>query len=82
MDDLSRTQAVPEPEINPIIFVHGYVGSASQFASRPCGFASNGYPHDRLFAYEYDTGRILQRISRISIGRLYMRFGMDLTGYS
>ncbi len=51
--------AVPEPEINPIIFVHGYVGSASQFASQAMRFASNGYPVDRLFAYEYDTGRIL-----------------------
>lgn len=49
--------AVPEPEINPIIFVHGYAGSASQFASQAMRFASNGYPHDRLFAYEYDTGK-------------------------
>ncbi len=39
----------------PVIFVHGNFGSAQQFESNAMRFTSNGYPHDRLFAYEYDT---------------------------
>lgn len=39
----------------PAIFVHGNFGSAQQFETNAMRFTSNGYPHDRLFAYEYDT---------------------------
>ena len=39
----------------PVIFVHGNSGSAQQFESNAMRFTSNGYPHDRLFVYEYDT---------------------------
>jgi hypothetical protein len=41
--------------VTPVIFVHGGSGSAQQFESNAMRFTSNGYPHSRLFAYEYDT---------------------------
>jgi len=39
----------------PVIFVHGNSGSAQQFETNAMRFTSNGYPHSRLYAYEYDT---------------------------
>lgn len=39
----------------PVIFVHGNSGSAQQFETNAMRFTSNGYPHERLYAYEYDT---------------------------
>jgi para-nitrobenzyl esterase len=48
----------PEPPtgVRPIVFVHGMSGSALQFESQAMRFASNGWPADYLFAFEYDTG--------------------------
>jgi hypothetical protein len=42
-------------QFTPVIFVHGGSGSAQQFETNAQRFSSNGYPSDRLFAYEYDT---------------------------
>jgi hypothetical protein len=39
----------------PVIFVHGNSGSAQQFETNAMRFTSNDYPHERLYAYEYDT---------------------------
>ena len=39
----------------PIVVVHGQSGSAQQFETHMMRFASNGYPQDRLFAFEYNT---------------------------
>lgn len=39
----------------PIVFVHGNSGSAQQFETQFQRFASNGYPDELFFAYEYDT---------------------------
>lgn len=39
----------------PIVFVHGFAGSAAQYASVAKRFASNGYPADRIRAFEYDS---------------------------
>jgi pimeloyl-ACP methyl ester carboxylesterase len=39
----------------PIVFVHGNSGSAAQFETQFQRFASNGYPRELMFAYEYDT---------------------------
>ena len=39
----------------PVIFVHGGSGSAQQFETNAMRFTSNGFPKNRLFAYEYDT---------------------------
>lgn len=48
-----------EPEIDhePIVFVHGQSGSAQQFQSQARRFASNGYPPELVFAFEYDTSQ-------------------------
>ena len=36
---------VPTPaNIKPIIFVHGFAGSAAQFESQAMRFTTNGYP--------------------------------------
>lgn len=40
---------------NPLIFVHGGAGSASQFASQAMRLTSNGYPQSHLHALEYDS---------------------------
>ncbi|MBI5895286.1 MAG: alpha/beta hydrolase [Desulfobacterales bacterium] len=40
---------------NPVIFVHGSSGSASQFESQAMRFAQNGYPKNYLYAHEYDS---------------------------
>jgi hypothetical protein len=41
--------------INPIVFVHGFAGSAAQFESQAMRFESNGYPANYISAYEYDS---------------------------
>ncbi len=51
----AASQAVAKSKPVPVIFVHGNSGSAQQFESNAMRFTSNGYPHGRLFAYEYDT---------------------------
>jgi pimeloyl-ACP methyl ester carboxylesterase len=49
------SEAAAEVKPTPVIFVHGQSGSAQQFETNAMRFSSNGYPHDRLYAYEYDT---------------------------
>lgn len=44
-----------QPEVMPVVFVHGQSGSAQQFETQAMRFTSNGYPQDMLFAFEYDT---------------------------
>jgi len=47
---------VPTPaNIKPIVFVHGFAGSAAQFESQAMRFESNGYPASYISAYEYDS---------------------------
>src|SRR4030042_6273211 len=41
--------------LRPMIFVHGYTGSAQQFEWQAMRFASNGYPREYLNAFEYDS---------------------------
>jgi pimeloyl-ACP methyl ester carboxylesterase len=41
--------------IRPIVFVHGFAGSAAQFESQAMRFESNGYPATHISAYEYDS---------------------------
>jgi pimeloyl-ACP methyl ester carboxylesterase len=38
----------------PIVFIHGFAGSAQQYQSQAIRFAMNGYPADRIRAYEHD----------------------------
>ena len=42
--------------VRPVVFVHGYSGSASQFESQAQRFLANGYPRTYLAAYDHDTG--------------------------
>src|SRR5687768_13023593 len=42
---------------DPIIFVHGQSGSAQQFETNYMRFAANGFPQQRMYAYEYDSTR-------------------------
>jgi pimeloyl-ACP methyl ester carboxylesterase len=45
---------VPLP-MRPMIFVHGYTGSAAQYEWQAMRFASNGYPQEFLNAFEYNS---------------------------
>jgi pimeloyl-ACP methyl ester carboxylesterase len=45
---------LPDDVALPIVFVHGFSGSAQQFTSQAMRFVANGYPSDRLRAYEHD----------------------------
>ncbi|WP_233510979.1 lipase/acyltransferase domain-containing protein [Actinomadura craniellae] len=47
-------QAKPKPQ-RPVIFVHGFSGSGSQFDTQARRFAGNGYPIDHIEAHEYDS---------------------------
>jgi pimeloyl-ACP methyl ester carboxylesterase len=38
----------------PIVFVHGFAGSAQQYESQAIRFAANGYPRERIFALDHD----------------------------
>ena len=43
------------PAHRPVIFVHGFAGSGSQFEAQAMRFASNGYSPDDIVAHEYDS---------------------------
>lgn len=45
---------LPDDVALPIVFVHGFAGSAQQFESQAIRFAANGYPQDRIVAYDHD----------------------------
>ncbi|HKP64320.1 MAG TPA: alpha/beta fold hydrolase [Polyangiales bacterium] len=45
---------LPEDQALPIVFVHGFAGSAQQFQSQAMRYVANGFPADRLRAYEHD----------------------------
>lgn len=45
-----------EVDILPVIFVHGFAGSAAQYQSQAMRFSSNGVPDAKILAFEYDTG--------------------------
>ena len=50
---------------NPLIFVHGGAGSASQFESQAMRFTSNGYAQDQLFAFEYDSSFRVETLTTV-----------------
>ena len=39
----------------PIVFVHGLLASSDTYANTVMRFTSNGYPADRLFAFDYNS---------------------------
>lgn len=46
--------ALPSSVTLPIVFVHGFAGSAAQYQSQAMRFVANGYPADRIVAYDHD----------------------------
>jgi len=52
----ARTAAVqPLSTGTPVVFVHGYTGSASNWVTAMSVFRLNGWSGSNLFAYEYDS---------------------------
>ncbi len=47
--------APKQPKLNPVVFVHGFVGSGAQFQSQQQRFTSNGYPQRLISALDYDS---------------------------
>lgn len=45
---------LPDDVALPIVFVHGFAGSAQQYESQAMRFVANGYPAERIFAYDHD----------------------------
>lgn len=45
---------LPDDVALPIVFVHGFAGSAQQYESQAMRFVANGYPQDRIVAYDHD----------------------------
>ena len=45
---------LPIDKALPIVFVHGFAGSAQQYQSQAMRFVANGYPPERIRAYEHD----------------------------
>ena len=45
---------LPDDVALPIVFVHGFAGSAQQYESQKMRFVANGYPADRIVAFEHD----------------------------
>ncbi|MEM3512085.1 MAG: alpha/beta fold hydrolase [Candidatus Jordarchaeales archaeon] len=88
---LSVSQPIAQPEIRPIVFVHGGAGSAQQFESQAMRFTSNGYPPEYLKVFEYDSSftvetfaKVLERLDAF-IDRVLEETGadkVDLVGHS
>jgi pimeloyl-ACP methyl ester carboxylesterase len=84
--------APPDPgDVNPMIFVHGSIGSGAQFQSQQMRFASNGYPRSHIRVVEYNSlaiGSILDQVHDEidqTVAELQARTGsdqVDLIGHS
>ncbi|MET0388870.1 MAG: alpha/beta fold hydrolase, partial [Polyangiales bacterium] len=46
--------AIPPEKALPLVFVHGFAGSAQQYQSQAMRFIANGYPPERIRAYDHD----------------------------
>jgi len=53
-DGVDPLPALPDEVALPLVFVHGFAGSAQQYESQAMRFVANGYPQDRIVAYEHD----------------------------
>lgn len=52
----TTTTSVPAEYETPIVFVHGFMGSAAQYRSVALRFTSNGFPAERIRGFDYGTG--------------------------
>jgi pimeloyl-ACP methyl ester carboxylesterase len=50
----SATPAGAQAQPTPIVFVHGALGSGAQYRSQAMRFASNGFPANRIRAFDYN----------------------------
>lgn len=75
----------------PIVFVHGFAGSGSQFETQAKRFAGNGYPAGIIEAHEYDSTFMVNTVDQVYAGldariaRLLSQTGadkVDLLGHS
>ena len=87
----STAQAATHPDRRPIVFVHGFSGSAQQYETQAKRFASNGYPEDIVEAHDYDSTFATESIATVfarldqRITRLLADTGadkVDLVGHS
>jgi pimeloyl-ACP methyl ester carboxylesterase len=53
-DGTDPAAALPDDVALPIVFVHGFAGSAQQYESQAMRFVANGYPAERIVAYDHD----------------------------
>jgi pimeloyl-ACP methyl ester carboxylesterase len=53
-DGVDPLPALPDDVALPIVFVHGFAGSAQQYESQAMRFVANGYRQERIVAYEHD----------------------------
>lgn len=53
-DGTDPLPALPDEVALPIVFVHGFAGSAQQYESQAMRFVANGYPQERIVAYDHD----------------------------
>jgi pimeloyl-ACP methyl ester carboxylesterase len=61
----SSTAPADPGDVNPMIFVHGSIGSGAQFQSQQMRFTSNGYPQSHIRVVEYNSlaiGAILDQV--------------------
>jgi len=49
---------LPQSVTLPIVFVHGFAGSAQQYQSQAMRFVANGYPQDHIRAFEHNGGPV------------------------
>jgi pimeloyl-ACP methyl ester carboxylesterase len=80
---------LPEAMTLPIVFVHGFAGSAQQYESQAQRFVANGYPQERIVAYDhdgsgFDTGAYANGVDEV-VDKALADFGTDkvfLVGHS
>ena len=87
----SGTAGAAPGGFRPVVFVHGFAGSGSQFEAQAMRFASNGYPVDYIAVHEYDSlfatetqEQVLARLDAL-IDDIKARTGatqIDLLGHS
>jgi pimeloyl-ACP methyl ester carboxylesterase len=53
-DGVEPLPPLPDEVALPLVFVHGFAGSAQQYESQAQRFVANGYPAERILAYEHD----------------------------
>lgn len=53
-DGVDPRPPLPAEVTLPIVFAHGFAGSAQQYESQAIRFAANGYPRERIKAYDHD----------------------------